>query len=307
MSTYGSKPCGWFARPAVLAVLVLGGALSGCGNAGPSTGQVELRVLDSSPASLGAVVVSFSRAEAHVLGRGWVVLTDGRHTIDLLSLRGGTPASLGFTALPAGRVTQLRLYLDPQGPAFVIASDGVRHDLAVPDAASGIRIVGGFDAQAGAIGSLTFGFDVALSIHAGHGGTYVLHPVVRLKAVHLHRDCDEVADRDGDRRDGDDRRADDRGDDHRQEGRGEGRLSASHEHDGDDCSAPGPDPCLLMVCPVGDLCQNGACVVLDPCLRVVCPTGQLCEAGVCVMVDPCQRVVCPTGQVCQAGSCVAGP
>jgi hypothetical protein len=44
----------------------------------------------------------------------------------------------------------------------------------------------------------------------------------------------------------------------------------------------------------------------DPaCQNVVCPPGEACQGGVCVVTDPCAMVVCPPGEVCVAGLCQA--
>lgn len=76
------------------------------------------------------------------------------------------------------------------------------------------------------------------------------------------------------------------------------------------------------LCPVGSVCDRGACVprcvegscfagetctpqgtcVETACADVTCPAGQQCRGGRCV--GACEGVVCPHGQVCRAGRCV---
>jgi uncharacterized membrane protein YgcG len=98
------------------------------------------------------------------------------------------------------------------------------------------------------------------------------------------------------------------------------------------------------VCPAGEVCDKGMCVMscssgefvcppnlacstdghcVDPaCVSVTCPSGQVCIAGTCkgpcdgvtcpypqvcragACVDPCAGVTCPSGEVCQNGACV---
>lgn len=41
-------------------------------------------------------------------------------------------ASLGVAALPAGKITQIRLITDENGPNYVTTPDGVQHPLMVP-------------------------------------------------------------------------------------------------------------------------------------------------------------------------------
>ncbi len=64
------------------------------------------------------------------------------------------------------------------------------------------------------------------------------------------------------------------------------------------------DACTGVVCPLGQQCEAGACVV-DLCAAVRCPMGQRCEAGACI--DACEGVVCPDGQRCSGGACVSDP
>jgi hypothetical protein len=183
--------------------LVVAGLLSSCTADGETSttgaalkpGQVELRLVDAPADEVTEIVVTITRVEAHVAGGGgWIVLGDKTATIDLLKLQGGTFAQLGVAQMPAGRVTQLRLYVKEDGPNYVTTPDGNQHPLTVPSGTeSGIKIKAGFDWPACALGNFTIDFDGKKSIHvhpkgAGAGDEWLLRPVVRMKSVQITGD-----------------------------------------------------------------------------------------------------------------------
>jgi hypothetical protein len=191
--------------PLLLSAIALVGCAgsSGDGTFDPSTytgamsGAMELRLVDAPNPDVTAVVVTITHVDAHIAGAGWVTLSSKKVTVDLLSLQGGTFASLGVTALPAGNLTQLRLYTDDAGPNYVITPDGAQHPLDIPSGdESGIKLKLGIQIDACASGSITLDFDGHKSIWThprggGAGDLWQLRPVVRLRAVTQTGTCSD--------------------------------------------------------------------------------------------------------------------
>jgi hypothetical protein len=152
-------------------------------------GAMELRLVDAPSEDVKEIVVTITKVTAHTAGGGWVTLAEKTATIDLLKLQGGSFVQLGVVQMPAGRITQLRLYVKEDGPNYVTTPDGAHHPLTVPSGPqSGIKIKAGFDWPACAVGNMTVDFDGKKSIFvhpkgAGAGDEWLLRPVVRLKSV----------------------------------------------------------------------------------------------------------------------------
>jgi hypothetical protein len=153
-------------------------------------GLMEVRLVDAPASDVTEIVVTITRVEAHVAGGGgWMVLGDKTGTIDLLKLQGSTFAQLGVVKMPAGKITQLRLYVKEDGPNYVTTPDGKQHPLTVPSGPqSGIKIKGQFDWPNCGVGNVTIDFDGKKSIFthpkgAGAGDEWLLRPVVRLKSI----------------------------------------------------------------------------------------------------------------------------
>lgn len=174
-------------------------ALAGCGGGegtfdpstwtGGMTGRMEVRLVDAPDPQVKEIWVTILHVDAHVAGAGWKTIASQRATIDLLKLQGGNFALLGVTQLPAGKLTQLRLYVDENGDNHVVTPDGAPHPLKVPSGPeSGIKLKLGLNLPACASGSITLDFDGHKSIWThpkgpGAGDEWILRPVVRLKAV----------------------------------------------------------------------------------------------------------------------------
>jgi Domain of unknown function (DUF4382) len=246
---------GCFKSLLLLGLVSLGG---GCADQSPNgLGRMELRLVDAPADEVKEIVVTITRVEAHVAGGGWQVLADDTATVDLLKLQGGTYAQLGVVSFPAGKVTQLRLYVKEDGPNFVTTPDGVQHPLTVPSGPqSGIKIKGGFDWSACDVGNVTIDFDGKKSIFvhpkgAGAGDEWLLRPVVRLKSVSVTGDaCQPDA------------------------GTPEPEMSTPTptQPDAGAMNPPVMDPPIITP-PVDDP---------DPCYAVMCAEGQFCNNGTCV-------------------------
>jgi hypothetical protein len=189
-------------RKLIMAAMVL----AGCGSAdegmfnpgawrGGMTGRMEVRLVDAPDPQVKEIWVTILHVDAHVAGAGWKTIASQRATIDLLKLQNGNFALLGVTQLPAGKLTQLRLYVDEAGDNHVVTPDGLSHPLKVPSGPeSGIKLKLGLDLQACATGSITLDFDGKKSIWthprgSGFGDGWILRPVVRLKAVTAIGEC----------------------------------------------------------------------------------------------------------------------
>jgi hypothetical protein len=187
-------------RKTLIAAVALALGCGGEGNFDPSswrggmTGRMEVRLVDA-PTDWKEVWVTVIHVDAHVAGAGWKTIASQRATVDLMKLQNGTFALLGVTQLPAGKLTQIRLYTDEAGPNYVVTPDGLMHPLKVPSGPeSGIKLKLGLDLEPCATGNITLDFDGHKSIWthpkgAGSGDEWILRPVVRLKSVDATGTC----------------------------------------------------------------------------------------------------------------------
>jgi uncharacterized membrane protein YgcG len=162
---------------------------------GGMTGRMEVRLVDAPATDVNEIWVTILHVDAHVAGAGWKTIASQRATVDLLKLQNGMFALLGVTQLPAGKLSQIRLYVDEAGPNYVVTPDGKQHPLKAPSGPeSGIKLKLGLDLPACATGNITLDFDGKKSIFthpkgAGAGDQWILRPVVRLKAVTAVGNC----------------------------------------------------------------------------------------------------------------------
>jgi len=184
-----------------LAVACSGESQAPVGSIGSElTGPVEMRVTDTAAAAAALkppaataplkVVVTITRIDArvgiHANGDegGWTTVFSGTKTIDLMSLKSGTFASLGVTKLLAGDSEQLRLVVSDAGPNYVTTSDSATHPLVVPSGdESGIKVFGDFDAATCATGHVTMDFDLTVLPPSEGRTDWMLVPVIRLGEI----------------------------------------------------------------------------------------------------------------------------
>ena len=173
--------------------------LLACGSApsdGTRSGDVEIRLVDAPSTTVTQIVVTITKVEAHVNGQ-WETLSSTTNTVDLLKLQGGTFALLGVTTIPAGKITQFRLYVTDAGPNYVVTPDQKQHPLTVPSGdESGIKLKANLDVGPCSQGSITLDFDGKNSIFthpvgSGAGDEWILRPVVRLKSASLSGSCND--------------------------------------------------------------------------------------------------------------------
>lgn len=166
---------------------------------GPSgqSGDIEIRLVDAPNMDVTQIVVTITKVEAHVAG-SWQTLSSATKTVDLLKLQGGTFALLGVTSLPAGKITQFRLYVTDAGPNYVVTPDNMSHPLTVPSGdESGIKLKADVDVAPCSQGSITLDFDGHNSIFthplgSGAGDEWILRPVIRLKETALSGSCNDA-------------------------------------------------------------------------------------------------------------------
>lgn len=178
-------------------------ALIGCGggDSGSGSGTLRVALTDAPACGFEQVNVTVERVRIHGSGSagemdaGWhEIRLDPARRIDLLALTNGVLEELGTTPLPAGRYTQLRLVLRPNGggaPAnSVVPAGGIEQPLDTPSgASSGIKLIHPFTVEPGQLVDLVLDFDACRSVVVRGNGTYGLKPVIAV----LPRTVAEIA------------------------------------------------------------------------------------------------------------------
>jgi Domain of unknown function (DUF4382) len=168
-----------------------GGSGDGMGAANPQqTGAVRFALTDAPACGFDAVNITVDRVRVHAdaaadtASSGWqdLVVSPARR-VNLLDLSNGVLQELGQVALPAGRYTQVRLVLLPNGGGAlsnsIVPAGGIEVALATPSAAqSGIKLIHPFTVPAGGLADLVLDFDACKSIVRRGNGTFGLKPVV---------------------------------------------------------------------------------------------------------------------------------
>lgn len=181
-------------------------ALSSCAGGADSVGRVQATLLSSSVPTGGSggtvmiaphlgvkeIIVSIDKVTAHSSSAGWVTLSGDDVTVDILRL-GQYGQQLGFANIPAGKVTQLRLYVKEGGTQYVTRDDGVRVDLKVPSGLqSGIKLHGMFDVNGCQSSNVPLQWDGKRSIwvhDTGQGDLWILRPVIRTGKIDVTDTC----------------------------------------------------------------------------------------------------------------------
>lgn len=179
-------------------------ALSGCGGGGgiggtgsAAQGTLRVSMTDAPACGYDAVNVTVQKvrvnqsATAGDTDGGWseIVLAPAKR-IDLLTLTNGVLETLGETALPAGKYTQLRLVLAANDSATplansVIPTGSTEVALTTPSAAqTGLKVNLDLDVAADKIADLVIDFDACKSVvKRGNSGQYNLKPVLSATPV----------------------------------------------------------------------------------------------------------------------------
>jgi hypothetical protein len=163
----------------------------GCGT---GTGTVSINLTDA-PVDSNAVESVFITVTgiAYHIGESedWTKVSSfgDPQSYDLLSLTGGVFEALGDFQIPAGKITQLRFFLEaPEtgsgqqanpGCYIKLTGDETKYPLFVPSGSeSGFKATGSFDVPLNGTVSVTADFDVRKSVKKT-GSTYNLQPTIR--------------------------------------------------------------------------------------------------------------------------------
>jgi hypothetical protein len=170
-----------------LAGLVAAGALGlagACSRSPTGPGQLKVSLVDAAPADVDQIWVNITKVTAHSSSDGWIPVAGSIGRVDLLTLK-SAPLTLGTVKLSAGRITQIRLYVDTVGNEVHVIGDAAMTPLKVPSGfESGIKIIGPWRVDACDQTKVTIDFDgvASLEVHAtGTGDEWILRPVIRVK------------------------------------------------------------------------------------------------------------------------------
>jgi hypothetical protein len=173
------------------------GGGGGIGGTGSPMGTLRVAITDAPSCGYDAVNVSIEKVRVHQSATaadsdaGWseIVLSPPMR-VDLLSLTNGFLADLGQTSLPAGKYTQLRLVLAPNGsmPPFansVLPSGGSETALDTPSGQqSGLKLNADITVPADKVLDVVLDFDACKSVvKRGNSGQYNLKPVIAVIPV----------------------------------------------------------------------------------------------------------------------------
>jgi hypothetical protein len=120
-------------------------------------------------------------------GAGWRTVTTHGGTFDLVALRNDVRAALGQLELPSGKITQIRLFIDPDGKNEVDLTSGTTCALdlsKVPP--TGVKINHPFkalDVEDSSKLNLVVDFDLSESLDQTAECSFTLKPVIKLKHV----------------------------------------------------------------------------------------------------------------------------
>jgi hypothetical protein len=178
--------------------------------------KVRVELTDAPPdaAALAHVEVTLSRVEVHVAdgdddgdddgdegesskngadaddddeGSGWKTVASPAGTFDLVALQNDVRVTLGELELPSGKITQIRLFIDPNGKNQVELQSGQTCALdlsSVPT--TGIKINHPFkalDVEDSSELHLVVDFDLKESLDQTGACAFTLKPVIKLKRV----------------------------------------------------------------------------------------------------------------------------
>lgn len=169
---------------AFLAVLVTGCSKSSSPTSAAGSGTFQVNMIDS-PGSFDAVNIVVDSVQAHIATSdstsGWVTLNSTPASYNLLQLTNGVNAVIGKATVPAGRYSQVRLFIG-SGSNVVVA--GTSYPLTIPSGTqSGLKLNVDATIQSNITYLLTLDFNASQSIVVtGNplGGNFLLKPVIHV-------------------------------------------------------------------------------------------------------------------------------
>ncbi|MBK7857155.1 MAG: DUF4382 domain-containing protein [Archangiaceae bacterium] len=276
-------------------------AVSACAGSEPvassSLGRVQAELNSNTagvkPLGVKEIIVTIDKVTAHSTSAGWVALSGTDVTVDILKLA-QYAQQLGFANVPAGKITQLRLYVKEGGTQYVTRDDGVRVDLKVPSGIqSGIKLKGLFDVSACKAATVPLTFDAKHSIWVhptGQGDEWILRPVIRTGKVDVaDMGCEPTGNPPGSMNPG---------------GMNPGGMNPGGSSDGGvnpGGSSDGGPPLIEtpgMGGGVGTPCANNAQCLSGVCVNNVCGVGG--------PDAPCNAAADCASGVCREGACTPG-
>jgi hypothetical protein len=298
-------------RYTMLRFLVIAVAVSACAGSdvGPSVGQVQAS-LTGSPGngggqSLGVkeIIVTIDKVTAHSTSAGWVTLTGSTTTVDILKLA-QYAQQLGFANMPAGKVTQLRLYVKEGGTQYVTTDAGARVDLKVPSGIqSGIKLKGLFDVNGCQSSNVPLTFDGKRSIWVhptGQGDEWILRPVIRTGKIDVaDMGCTPTGSNPGGMLPPEGPGGHGRGNPPVNSGAGSPPGSTSGTPPGGPTEGPGNG-----MGGAGAPCSNGSMCLSGSCVANVCGLGG--PDAPCNMASDCASGACTTGACAPGGAAGSG-
>ncbi|HWP20109.1 MAG TPA: DUF4382 domain-containing protein [Burkholderiaceae bacterium] len=174
-----------------LACVTLFLAACGGGTGSGGTGIVRVSMTDA-PSCYEHVYVTVSRVSIHRSATaepndgGWSHIDVAPQRVDLLTLTNGVLQELGEASVPAGRYSQIRLVLAPNGGtepyanAVVLPGASAEIPLDTPSGQqSGLKLNAHLDVADGQVLDVVLDFDACKSVvQAGNSGKYLLKPVI---------------------------------------------------------------------------------------------------------------------------------
>lgn len=180
-------------------------SLSACGGSSSSSqGQLALSLTDATLHQYQAVYVTIDNVSVHLEDTDeWLVVASPTpmKTFNLLELVNGVMLDLGLADMDPGHYTQLRLMIgstaddgqnifgnDHPYANYIIDENGDSHELKIPSGMqSGVKLVKGFDINAGELTELILDFDAAKSVvKAGKSGKWLLKPTIKVLDTRLY-------------------------------------------------------------------------------------------------------------------------
>jgi hypothetical protein len=182
----------------------------------------DLTTLDKVEVTIGAVEVHVaggkldnSRSSGHADGKvdgkddvsghsnvdgggTWITVTEHAGTFDLLALQNDVTAPLGNFVLPDGKITQIRLFIDPAGRNAAVLKAGDECLLDITKVSKdGIKINHAFkaiDAPSDGQVRVVVDFDVKESVDQKAECSFSLNPVIKIKKVETKAEKDDADD-----------------------------------------------------------------------------------------------------------------